>query len=55
MRYVFEEYVLDTDRHELRRQGTLVSLAPQAFTLLTYLLEHRDCVVPKEELHAQVW
>ena len=55
MRYGFGEYVLDTDRYELRRQGTPVSLAPQAFKLLTYLLEHRDRMVTKEELHEQVW
>ena len=55
MRYVFGDYVLDTDRYELRRQGTPVALAPQAFKLLTYLLEHRDRMVTKEELHAQVW
>ena len=55
MRYVFGEYVLDTDRYELRRQGTPVSLAPQAFKLLTYLLEHRDRMVTKEGPHEQVW
>jgi class 3 adenylate cyclase/predicted ATPase len=55
MRYGFGEYVLDTDRYELHRQGAPVSIAPQAFTLLTYLLEHRDRTVTKEELNEQVW
>ena len=55
MRYVFGDYVLDTDRYALHRQGTPVSLAPQAFQLLTYLLEHRDRMVTKGELHEQVW
>jgi DNA-binding winged helix-turn-helix (wHTH) protein len=55
MRCGFGEYVLDTDRYELHRQGTPVSLAPQAFQLLTYLIEHRDRMVTKEELHEQVW
>ena len=42
MRYVFGDYTLDTDRYELRRAGTPVSLGPKPFALLTYLLQHRD-------------
>jgi predicted ATPase/DNA-binding winged helix-turn-helix (wHTH) protein len=55
MRYVFGDYTLDTDRYELRRAGTLVSLGPKPFALLTYLLQHRDRAVAKEELLAQLW
>ena len=50
MRYVFGDYTLDTDRYELRRAGTPVSLGPKPFALLTYLLQHRDRAVAKEEL-----
>jgi predicted ATPase/DNA-binding winged helix-turn-helix (wHTH) protein len=55
MRYVFGDYTLDTDRYELRRAGTLVSLGPKPFALLTYLLQHRDRAVAKEELLVQLW
>jgi DNA-binding winged helix-turn-helix (wHTH) protein len=55
MRYVFGDYTLDTDRYELRRAGTPVSLGPKPFALLTYLLQHRDRAVAKEELLAQLW
>jgi predicted ATPase/DNA-binding winged helix-turn-helix (wHTH) protein len=55
MRYIFGEYTLDTDRDELRRNKAPLTLAPQAFKLLTYLLAHRDRTVTKEELHEQVW
>jgi predicted ATPase/DNA-binding winged helix-turn-helix (wHTH) protein len=55
MRYVFEDYTLDTDRYELRRAGTSVALGPKPFALLTYLLQYRDRTVTKEELLAHLW
>lgn len=55
MRYRFEDYVLDTDRHELRRNGLIVPAAPQAIDLLAYLIEHRGRVVTKDKLAATVW
>jgi predicted ATPase/DNA-binding winged helix-turn-helix (wHTH) protein len=55
MRYVFGDYTLDTDCYELCRAGTPLPLGPKAFALLTYLLQHRDHVVAKEELRAQLW
>ena len=55
MRYVFEDYELDTQRYELRRRGTLCPLEPQGFDVLVYLVQHRDRVVSKEELFAQLW
>ena len=55
MRYRFEDYVLDTDRHELRRQGLVVPTAPQVVDLLAYLVEHRGQVVTKDQLVAAVW
>jgi DNA-binding winged helix-turn-helix (wHTH) protein len=50
MRYLFDGYVLDTQRYELHRAGTRVHLRPKGFQLLAYLLAHRDRVVPKAEL-----
>src|SRR5437867_4571304 len=55
MRYVFGDYTLDTGRYELHREGTPVALGPKPFALLTYLLQHRDRTVAKEELLAQLW
>ena len=55
MRYLFEDYALDTDRRELRRRGTLVAIEPQVFDLLAYLVQHRDRVVTKDDLFAAVW
>src|SRR5262245_12528367 len=55
MLYVFGEYVLDTDHRELRRAGVPVKLEPKAYQILTHLVQHRDRLVPKAELLAQVW
>ena len=55
MIYAFEEYELDVPRYELRYAGKLVKLEPQVFNVLAYLLQHRDRVVTKDELLAQLW
>ena len=55
MRYVFGDYSLDTQRYELRRAGGLISLGPQVFNVLAYLVAHRDRVVSRDELFARLW
>ena len=55
MRYYFEDCVLDTDRRELRRNGSLVAVEPQVFDLLVHLMRHRERVVTKEDLLAVIW
>jgi hypothetical protein len=48
--YEFEAYVLDTTRRELRRGSVLVSLEPQVFDFLEYLIRNRQRVVTKDDL-----
>jgi DNA-binding winged helix-turn-helix (wHTH) protein len=55
MRYLFEDYALDTARRELRRGTDLVPLEPKAFDLLVYLIQKRDRVVSKDDLLSAVW
>lgn len=55
MTYAFGAHELDVDRLELRHAGTPVSLEPQTFDVLVYLVRHRERVVPKEELMDEVW
>ena len=55
MRYLFEDYALDTDRRELRRGADVVPVAPQVFDLLDYLIRNRARVVSKDDLIAAVW
>ena len=50
MRYLFEEYAFDTDRRELYRGADLVSVAPQVFDLLDYLIRNGARVVSKDDL-----
>ena len=55
MRYLFEEYAFDTDRRELHRGAEVVSIAPQVFDLLEYLIRNRERVVSKDDLINAVW
>ncbi len=55
VQFFFEEHELDVDRRELRRGAELVSLEPQVFDLLVYLVQNRDRVVSKDELIEEVW
>ena len=50
MRYLFEDFALDAERRELRRGTVAVSLTPQAFDVLLYLIRNRDRVVSKDDL-----
>jgi DNA-binding winged helix-turn-helix (wHTH) protein/Flp pilus assembly protein TadD len=53
--YLFDGSVLDTDRRELRRDGTTIDIEPQVFDLLEYLIRHRERVVSRDELIEQIW
>jgi adenylate cyclase len=55
VRYCFEEFVLDTSRHELRHKGLALPAAPQVLALLSHLIASRHEVVTKEQLVAAVW
>src|SRR5215467_2328985 len=55
MYYIFGDYVLDTQRHELHHAGEPIKLRRKVFQVLAYLLMHRERVVPKEELLAHLW
>src|SRR5262245_66248223 len=55
LRFQFEDYVLDTDRRELRRGTELVPLAPRVFDLLDHLIRNRERVVSKDDLIGAVW
>jgi TolB-like protein len=55
LRYFFEEYAFDTDRRELHRGADVVSIAPQVFDLLDYLIRNRERVVSKDDLINTIW
>lgn len=53
--YDVDGFHVDPVLFELRRGGERIPLEPQAFDVLTYLLENHDRVVAKEELMDAVW
>jgi hypothetical protein len=55
VRFRFGDLLVDSARLTIERDGTPVSVQPQVFDVLCYLVEHRDRVVPKTELLDQVW
>src|SRR5260370_20814875 len=55
LRYIFENYAIDTDRRELHRGADVVSVAPQVFDLLDYLIRNREHVVSKDNLIKAIW
>jgi TolB-like protein len=55
LRYLFEDYALNTDRRELHRGADVVPLAPQVFDLLDYLIRNRERVVSKDDLIDAIW
>jgi DNA-binding winged helix-turn-helix (wHTH) protein/pimeloyl-ACP methyl ester carboxylesterase len=53
--FFFDDFVLDTDRRELRGRGALIAVEPQVFDVLVHLLENNERVVSKDDLIASVW
>jgi DNA-binding winged helix-turn-helix (wHTH) protein len=53
--YVFGAYELDLQRYELRRAGEPLPLEPKVFDVLTYLVQHCDRLVSKDELLERLW
>ena len=55
MIFVFDIYVLDTERRELRRGDTVVSVQPQVFDLLEYLIRNRGHVISRDDILDAIW
>lgn len=51
----FGDHRIDIERRELRRGADIVNIEPKAFDLLSYLVQHRDRVVSKDDLLQAVW
>lgn len=54
MRFLFEDYALDTERRELCRRGEVVRIEPQAFDLLEYLIQNRGRLVSRDDFTLRV-
>jgi DNA-binding winged helix-turn-helix (wHTH) protein/tetratricopeptide (TPR) repeat protein len=51
----FGAFGLNLDTEELRKDGTLIKLAPQPFRMLALLASHAGQVVTREEIQKQIW
>src|SRR5258707_4487264 len=52
---LFKTFRLDTANHLLWRNGDRVPLAPKAFDLLAYLVEHAGRLVTPDEILEALW
>lgn len=55
MPFAFEDYVLDPARRELTGASGRITVGPQVFDLLIYLIENRDRVVSKDGMLETLW
>lgn len=54
-KYRLEEFELDVDKRQLKRDGENVHLASRPFQVLSYLIENRERLVSREELLDKFW
>jgi TolB-like protein len=55
VQFLFDDYMLDTERRELHHGATPVAVEPQVFDVLVHLVANRNRVVAKDDLIASVW
>src|SRR5262249_12668892 len=55
MRFLFENFTLDSNRRELLRDAVPIAIEPKVFDLLACLIQNRDRIVSRDDLIAQVW
>ena len=55
MIYKFGEYELDTQRLTFSQTGKMLRVRPTVLRVLSYLIEHRDRAVGKQELAKYIW
>lgn len=55
MKYVFENYRLDTAKHELSKDDHPIAVEPQTFAVLQALVASHDIALSKDDLIDAVW
>ena len=49
------DLTLNTDTHEVRRGGTLISLTSREYMLLEYLMRNKNRVLSRQKIEDNVW
>lgn len=49
------DLVLNTNNFEVKRANSILNLSSKEFSLLEYLLRHKNKIVPKQEIISHVW
>src|SRR5215471_4401155 len=55
MRYRFDQFEVDTDRYELRRQGAAQPVEPLVFDLIAFFARNPNRVVSRDQIVEAVW
>ncbi len=55
MIFEFDDWELDTELYELRRNGEACKVEPQAFDLLHFLARNSERVVSRDEIVKEIW
>jgi two-component system OmpR family response regulator len=53
--FQFDDVEMDFERAKVRKAGQPVNLASKELQLLSYLVQNRDRVLPREEILQKVW
>lgn len=53
--FVFDDLVIDTDRHEVRVAGQVIRLKPKEYELLDFLTRHKGIALSRELILERVW
>jgi len=55
MIFIFEDYILDSDKHVLLKSNIEQEIEPRVFELIYHLIKHRDRLVSKDEIYEVIW
>ncbi len=55
MRYRFDDFEVDTDRYEIRRNGEVRPVEPLVFNLIAYLVRNPNRIISRDDVIGEVW
>ena len=55
MRYLIGQFEVDSDRYELRRDGSVEAVEPLVFNLILFLARNPNRVISRDEVIEAVW